>query len=219
MSLLEEFQPEQEKRNPRAFEVRQYPDDMLKVKASPWIQDIADPYFQDLLTDLETTMVGNRALGLAGPQVGIPYRVLTIMSAGKPLTMINPCITGLGGAQEKGVEGCLSFPGLEIKVSRCTVAVVKYVNRQGGAESITLKGSEARAVQHEIDHLDGVVFIDRIPKVLRSVAMKKYNMAPRVAKQGEARLQKLLKQFAAQGKADKKFAPPVEKSTATDISI
>ncbi len=195
MSLIEEAQIPETKREVSTFAVREYPDEMLKTKAQLWISDVKDARFQELVEGIEATLKSYGAAGLAGPQVGIPYRILAVNRGGKIVTMVNPRITKVIGDRVDGNEGCLSFPGLYIKVKRAAGIEVVYTNRDGESVTETLKGFDARAVQHEIDHLDGVVFVDRIPKVFRSAAMRKWRLAPRVARQQEAQLQKLLEQF------------------------
>lgn len=190
--------PEELKQDTPLYGVREYPDDMLKERAQAWISDFQDERFQLLIDGLEATMLQNRALGLAGPQVGVPYRILTIRQGNKALTMVNPRITKLIGDTVSADEGCLSFPGLYLKVKRVAGVEVEYMTRTGESKTERFTGMEARAVQHEVDHLDGVVFIDRIPKVLRSEAIRKWRLAPRVAKQQDARIKKLLEQLRSQ---------------------
>lgn len=213
--MLKEIEiPEAPKDDTLLYGVREYPDDMLKERAQAWVQDVQDPRFQQLIDGLEATMMYQRALGLAGPQIGVPYRILAIRQGQKALTMVNPRITKLIGDITSGEEGCLSFPGLFIKVKRVASVEVQYMTRTGESKTERFTGQEARAVQHEVDHLDGKVFIDRIPKVLRSEAMRKWRLAPRVVKQQNAKIQKILEQIRAQ-------APkaPVKQPEATPAPV
>lgn len=201
MSLLTEDKTEFKSENKR-FGVYEYPDDMLQTTALPYLGKVTEPSFQGLLDGLENTMKAYGALGISGPQVGILYRVISIHTTSGPLTMVNPVIKTAGGHDEVASEGCLSFPGLTLKVRRKTIIEVSYTDRDGETKDSWFRGAEARAIQHEVDHLDGVVFIDRIPKVMRSVAMKKFRMAPRAAKKSEKQMKVLLRRMAVQAKKE-----------------
>lgn len=213
--MLEEIDiPELPKKETPLFAIREYPDQMLKERAQPWLQDVTDPRFQEIVDGLEATMLQCRALGLAGPQIGVPYRILAVNRAGKAVTMINPVIKAVGGDPVAGDEGCLSFPGLFIKVKRAPTIEVTYTTRTGETKTERLTGMDARAVQHEVDHLDGVVFVDRIPKVMRSDAFRKWKMAPRVARQQDARIKKFLEKMRTQAPKKGETAPPTEPAGA-----
>jgi len=178
--------------------IRNFPDPFLSKKAVPWIDVVTEPSFVELLDALENTLVAHQAAGLAGPQVGIGYRILSVIIKDKPLTMINPTVTKVYGEPDKAVEGCLSFPGLWLRVARRPEIEVEFTDRDGKQVKAVFEGQEARAVQHEIDHLDGINFIDRIPKVLRSQALKKYRLAPRVQRQQTEHMKAVIKRFNEQ---------------------
>lgn len=180
--------------------VRDFPDPFLTKKAVPWIDIVTEPSFVELLDGMENTLRAHRAAGLAGPQVGIGYRVIVVLIKGEPLTMINPVITKVYGDPEKGGEGCLSFPGLWLQVARRPEIEVEFTARDGKLTTAVFEGQEARAVQHEVDHLDGINFIDRIPKVLRSQALRKYSLAPRVRRQQTEQMKAIIKRFNEQQK-------------------
>jgi peptide deformylase len=207
VNLIEEVAiPELPKKEVFPLVVLEYPDDMLKTAAAPWLAPIEDPKFQDLIDSMEKTLEVNHALGLAGPQVGVPYRIMVIRTKAGPLTMVNPVITRTYGEPTKAPEGCLSFPGLSLKVNRVETIEATFMTRTGTFATQTFSGYEARAVQHEIDHLNGVVFVDRIPKVMRSDAMKKWRLAPREARRNDARIQKILKELNAKQSVPAKSA-------------
>lgn len=100
-------------------------------------------------------------IGLAAPQLGILERMIVISPKGKPLVLINPKITGKSGSAI-AEEGCLSIPGLYGDVERAERVEVEAFDRKGRPVAYEMEGMSARVVQHEIDHLDGVLFIDRV---------------------------------------------------------
>lgn len=141
--------------------ILEYPNEILKKRA----QNIEDPkskITRDLIFDmLETMEESGNALGLAAPQVGASVRLCIIKVDGKTHILINPTITYRSWKKEVCEEGCLSFPGKFKPVKRNKKVTVKAYNRKG--EKIILKadGLLSRALQHEIDHLNGILFIER----------------------------------------------------------
>jgi peptide deformylase len=109
------------------------------------------------------TMNEAKGVGLAAPQVGVNLRLAIIDIGDDPLVLINPRIIK-GSGKETGDEGCLSFPGLTEKVERAKKVVAEATDIDGSRYEIEAEGLLARAIQHELDHLDGVLFIDRISK-------------------------------------------------------
>ncbi len=178
------------------FVVREYPNEGLKTKCAPFLESFAR--IQSLVDILEKTMVAHQAAGLAGTQVGVFFRILCIRRNGQPLTMVNPQLTEVGNVKAKELEGCLSFPGLFLKVSRPVAAKVKYKNRKGVEVEEWFYGIEARAVQHEIDHLDGLTFLDRIPAFERQGAMQKMKIAQRRGRAQQRHVEEFLAQLTAQ---------------------
>jgi peptide deformylase len=115
-----------------------------------------------LVDDMMRIMRKANGVGLAAPQVGILQRVIVIAPLDcKPMALINPVITKAEGEQI-GQEGCLSIPGLYGDVKRAEFVEVDCIDRKGREITIELEGMPARIVQHEIDHLDGVLFIDKV---------------------------------------------------------
>jgi len=124
---------------------------------------------EQLVTDLRETMVAAGGLGLAAPQVGVPLRVAVVGE----LTLINPVIeSGAGEATEP--EGCLSLPGLIAPVSRRTQITFAATSEAGERYSLEVFGERARAVQHELDHLDGKLFIDYLGPVKRDLLLSRW---------------------------------------------
>ncbi len=156
-------------------EIIKHPDDILRRKA----QDVKniDDNLQQLIDDMVETMRAAPGVGLAGPQVNVPQRVIVVEygeepededSAPKPkqlFTLINPEITRMSTETEVAAEGCLSIPGLVGDVERSLAVTVKAQNRHGQPVKIKAKGWLARIFQHEIDHINGVLYIDRAIKV------------------------------------------------------
>lgn len=116
-----------------------------------------------LVDDMFETMHESKGVGLAAPQVGVNLRIAIIDIGEGPLTLINPKIISSSG-KETCDEGCLSFPGLTEKVERAKKVLAKATDINGTKFEIEANGLLARAIQHELDHLDGVLFIDRISK-------------------------------------------------------
>ena len=119
-----------------------------------------------LLDGMRETMYRSNGVGLAAPQVGVSKRIV-VVDVGKGVwELINPEIVFQEG-EEMGVEGGLSIPGVAGEVNRAARVRVRALDRQGRQQVITAEGLGARALQHEIDHLDGILFIDRAVKIGR----------------------------------------------------
>lgn len=175
------------------FVVKEYPDAALRTPARLFLEPVVgNVMFQELCAVMEKTLDGYRAAGLAGPQVGIFYRVICVRVGGKPLTMINPVLVSVSPNSETATEGCLSFPGLDIKVSRAVGVSASWVDRQGKHNQRFFAGVEARAIQHEIDHLDGKTFLDRVPAFYRRGALEKMQIAQRRAVSSQKRVKAII---------------------------
>ena len=154
------------------FRIRLYSDPVLREKALP-VQEITD-IERKLAADMLTTMYASPiGVGLAAPQVGILKRLIVINldrddPEGSPLVLFNPKIQSLEGETIEA-EGCLSFPGITADVKRAAKTAVTAQDIDG--EPIQIEGEDllARALQHEIDHLDGVLFIDRVSGLRRQL--------------------------------------------------
>ncbi|MFO7153721.1 MAG: peptide deformylase [Caldicoprobacter oshimai] len=134
-------------------------DDVLRKKAKPVAK--IDERILELLDDMAETMRHADGVGLAAPQVGILRRVVVIDVGEGLIELINPEIVEASG-QQRGAEGCLSIPGVRGEVIRPERVKVKALNRKGESIEITGTGLLARALCHEIDHLDGILFIDKV---------------------------------------------------------
>jgi peptide deformylase len=139
-----------------------------------------DPSTQQLLDDLTETMQAAPGAGLAAPQVGVPLRVCVVKGEDDQVhQLVNPELVKGSGIQV-GYEGCLSYPGWIGEVARYETVVVKGRNRLGREVRIKSSGFTARAFQHELDHLDGILFIDRLTSLdtLRRVEEAEVAVAP-----------------------------------------
>jgi len=150
-------------------QIRLFGDPVLVTPTSPVID--FDKELRTLVADLTQTMLDAPGAGLAAPQIGVPLRVFVWDVDQELGHLINPTLN-LSPEIQEGEEGCLSFPELRYETPRAMSVVAKGFNMYG--EPIVVEGSEllARAIQHETDHLDGILFIDRLSPEDRKLAMK-----------------------------------------------
>ena len=149
--------------------IRLFGDPVLRTPASEVVT--FDKELRGLVKDLTDTMRDAPGVGLAAPQLGVSLRVFTYWVDDELGHLVNP-VLDLSDEQQDGEEGCLSVPDLTFECKRARSVVAKGMNMHG--EPVTLEGSDllARCVQHETDHLDGIVFIDRLDAQTRREAMK-----------------------------------------------
>ena len=149
--------------------IRLFGDPVLRTVAEP-VTDF-DKEIRTLVNDLTETMLDAPGAGLAAPQIGVGLRVFTWHVEGVLGHLINPELE-LSEEIQLGPEGCLSLPGLSIDCTRARSMVARGFNMFG--DPVGIEGSDllARAVQHETDHLDGILFIDRLDREARKAAMK-----------------------------------------------
>lgn len=161
---------------PTGMEVLVYPDPVLRRGGKPVTQ--FDQALRDLSARMMEAMYEEGGVGLAAPQVGIEWKLLVLNPAGDKkdrsgeLTLCNPKITRKKG-REFGEEGCLSFPDIHAEVERWVDITVTYQDLDGVERTMTANGWLARIVQHEIDHLDGVLFVDHLSKLKRDMILRK----------------------------------------------
>jgi peptide deformylase len=163
------------------LEIKKYPDIILTERAVS-VGKI-DRSLQRLIDDMIETMYAAPGVGLAAPQVGVSQRLIVVdismreEGAGNPLVvLINPEIVEHEG-QEEGEEGCLSLPGYTTSVKRFSRILVKGLDRSGKPLKIEGSGLLSRALQHEIDHINGTLIIDRISPIKREFYKKKIKKA------------------------------------------
>ncbi|MDR1475404.1 MAG: peptide deformylase [Holosporales bacterium] len=188
------------------MKVRIYPDPVLKKKALP-VADI-DQEILSVLEQMKNVMIQGDGIGLAAPQVGIDKRLIVINNeviikvmsdaldsddiADKQevfvYKMINPEITWRSEERSIGNEGCLSLPGSYCDVERASSVSVRFLDERGETQNITTTKLLAVCVQHEIDHLDGILFIDRISNLKRRLLLDKYKKQNNGLRQGVVKL-------------------------------
>jgi peptide deformylase len=150
-------------------DIRLFGDPVLRTAAAEVVD--FDKQLRVLVKDLEDTMLDAPGAGLAAPQIGVGLRVFTYWVDGVLGHLVNP-VLDLSDEEQDGPEGCLSIPGLAFDTRRALTVVAKGQNMHG--EPVVLEGSQllARCVQHETDHLDGVLFVDRLDPEARREAMR-----------------------------------------------
>ncbi|HET9439767.1 MAG TPA: peptide deformylase [Longimicrobiales bacterium] len=157
------------------LDVRILGDPVLREKAAP-VVDITDEV-RELIRNMFETMYAEEGVGLAAPQVGVSERVIVIDPQQDDLpafALINPEILELSKETEKGEEGCLSIPGLRDVVERPQSVVVRGTTPEGELRQLDLQGLPARIIQHEVDHLDGILFFDRLSPLKRKMLLARW---------------------------------------------
>ncbi len=158
------------------------PDPVLRKEAEP-IERVDDD-LRRLMDDMLATMYDAPGVGLAAPQIGISRRLI-VMDAARddeerdPLIMVNPEILDLSDEMRVHEEGCLSIPEVTAEVERPAELRVAFLDREGKPQEVELEGIWATIVQHEIDHLNGVLFIDYLSRLKRDMIVKKFTKAKR----------------------------------------
>jgi peptide deformylase len=164
--------------------ILRYGDAALHARARP--VETFDQALHQLLSDMAETMYAAPGVGLAAPQIGVPLRAVVIdVTVGKKRgelhELVNPVLVSCEGMQMEE-EGCLSLPGFNATVVRPTRAVVKAMDRDG--RDVVIEGTDllARALQHELDHLEGSLFVDRLRGIRRDVIVRKVQRLRRAGK-------------------------------------
>lgn len=159
----------------RIYEVLKYPDPVLMRKGEP--VTVFDRNLRELVEDMFETMYAAQGIGLAAPQIGISKQITTIdlsfkKDPAKKTAFINPVILTRQGSQYEE-EGCLSFPEIREKIKRAATVTVRAQDVKG--EFFEVEGDEllARALQHEIDHLHGILFIDHVSRLKRDLVLRR----------------------------------------------
>lgn len=158
------------------------PDTRLRLNSQP-VKAIDKPV-RALVDDMLETMYAAPGIGLAAIQIGVPQRVITLDLAKKdepksPQVFINPEVTWASDETSAYEEGCLSIPEYYEEVARPKSVKVRYLDIDGKEQEIAADGLLATCLQHEIDHINGVLFIDHISKLKRDMVMKKFKKAAR----------------------------------------
>jgi len=151
-------------------------DESLRQKASP-VKKIGPEYIQ-IAKELVETLHAGEGIGLAGPQVGLKERIFAVHVAGDvPRIFINPSIIETSQETAKFEEGCLSIPGVYTNVIRSKAVTIQAWNEKGRPFTLEAEGILARVILHEYDHLEGILFIDRIPEQKKNRILAKIEKA------------------------------------------
>lgn len=159
------------------LEVLEYPDPILKKKSEPVAQ--VDDELRAFMDSMLETMYSANGVGLAAPQVGVLKRIIVIdprleeEDRGTPIFMINPEIVATSAECVLGFEGCLSVPEQRAEVERFEFIKVKFLDYDGNVKHLKTDDFLSIVIQHEIDHLDGKLYIDRISRLKRKMLLKK----------------------------------------------
>lgn len=133
---------------------------------------IVEPNLEELVKAMSKVMFTKGGIGLAAPQVGVSKRILLMGTPEKLVVCVNPELVS-GSGEVKDVEGCLSFPGLWLHVKRYEKVVARYQNIKGETREEEFDGLTARVFQHELDHLNGVCFVNHVGKLSLEMAKKR----------------------------------------------
>ncbi len=152
------------------------PDPVLKAKCAR--VETVDDDVRRLMDDMLETMYDAPGVGLAAPQVGVKRRVIVVDCARAdeepaPLRMVNPELIAVSGDEAINEEGCLSLPGHYADVTRPAEAKVRYLDETGAPREIEAAGLLATCIQHEIDHINGILFVDHLSALKRNMILKK----------------------------------------------
>lgn len=154
------------------MEIVTYPEEVLRREAEP-IDEI-DQEIRDLADKMTEVMFKAEGVGLAAPQIGVGKRLIVVNLEDDFRVLVNPELVERSDEEEAEQEGCLSVPGPEAPVNRAVSVVVKGTDLDGNEVELTREGLAARVFQHEIDHINGKLFIDHLSQVERSVTLREY---------------------------------------------
>src|ERR671913_2509579 len=155
-----------------ALDIRTFGDPVLKTRAAP--VDTFDESLARLTEDMLATMRENDGVGLAANQVGRLKRVLVASVDDEDYVIVNPVLSEESETTERGQEGCLSIPGINVEADRATEVTVTGQDASGEPLNIRASDMLARVLQHEVDHLDGVLILDRTDRQSRKAAMREW---------------------------------------------
>ncbi len=155
--------------------IKCYPDPVLRRPAQP-VQP-GSPEAQTAIAALRQAFREVQALGLAANQIGLPYRVVLVRLGEEEKVLLNPVIVERSPQLVEDWEACLSLPGVDSDVPRAEWVVVRAQDEEGRPVELKLEGLEARVMQHEVDHLDGVLYVDHLPVDERREVLRAYRSA------------------------------------------
>lgn len=154
------------------MDIRTYGDSALRRKAKPI--DVIDDDVRDLCQLMIEVMIRANGVGLAAPQIGVSKRIFVMDADDELYVFINPELVELSEETEETSEGCLSVPGVDATVTRSIRAIVEGLNLNGERVRLEGKGVTARAIQHEMDHLNGNLYFDHISPARRQSLIKEF---------------------------------------------
>jgi len=152
------------------LEIKKFKDPVLRKRCKK-IRKVNDK-IKSLIVNMVQTMEEGHGIGLAAPQVGVSKRVIVVKAdfrGQRILALINPKITKRSRKKEKGEEGCLSFPGIFLEIKRAEEIRIKAININGEKINLKVNGILARVFQHEVDHLNGILFYSRLGPIKRII--------------------------------------------------
>lgn len=165
------------------YEIAQLGAKVLRLQAKS-VEDVRDAEIQKIIQTMRDALATTPGVGLAAPQIGVSKRIIIMASRPTsrypnapvmtPTVMINPAFHALSDEREKDWEGCLSVPGIRALVPRYKEIQVTYADQQGVLVKARLEGFVARVFQHEVDHLEGMVYLDRVEDSREIVAESEY---------------------------------------------
>lgn len=155
-----------------SLEIRLYPDPVLRSRAEPI--EVMDDEIRALADEMVETLIKRVGYGLAAPQVGVSQRLIIVDVADELYVVANPEIVEMSEERVLGIEGCLSIPGIEAEVERAKWVRVSGLSLAEKRISIDAEDLLARVFQHEIDHLNGILFIDHVGRAKRQLLLKEY---------------------------------------------
>ena len=157
------------------MEIVTHPNEVLRQEAEK-IEEITEEV-RDLADKMTETMFREDGIGLAAPQVGVGKKLIVVNLEDEFHIMINPEIAEKSEEEESMDEGCLSVPGVEAPVSRSKEVLVRGKNLDGEEVELEKEGLPARVFQHEVDHVNGLLFVDRLSEAERSLTLREYRKA------------------------------------------
>jgi len=161
----------------KAMHIRTYGDSVLRRSAEP--VEAIDAEVKQICERMVEAMLRADGVGLAAPQIGIPKRIIVLDVDGEFHVLINPELLSTSEETEVFTEGCLSVPGVHADIERSSTAIVEGTALDGSRVEIIGEGLLARAIQHEMDHLNGQLFLDHLSQVRRRSLLKEYDRKKR----------------------------------------
>jgi len=161
------------------MEIRTYPDPVLREKAGQ--VECVDDDIRWIIDEMAAAMYRDDGVGLAAPQVGISRQIIVVDGGEGFMCLINPEIVESGEETDQMEEGCLSFPGIRVMITRPTSVRVRGMNEKGDSIDLRAEGLPARILQHEIDHLNGILIIDHISSLNRRLLSSKLKKMEKAA--------------------------------------